>query len=544
MSKKKRLKPINKIQREILRTLLILVSIMTILIAAISIIVNVRSESKRVDQNLQNIAQAVARSEVVKAELSKPAGDEADSVARMYLYALQKSLSNIDVVSVVDKNNIRRYHTNDELTDTVYDGTMPDFSNVENGFYVTSDTGPSGSQRRAYAAIYDDDGNYLGFVLAVMLNSNLHKIAANAVLLHLSCALAVILCAFALSKSLSEKIKKLLLGYEPDTFSAMFSVRDNILESLEEGVLAVDTRSNVIYANKAAKKILCIESKNPEGSNISDVTKEINFSKTLEGQKSFGISIKTDRNVDIIADKIPVTEQDNVVVGALCILRDRTEYTKMMEDLSGVRYMVDSMRANNHDFVNKLHVILGLLQMGNVTQACEYITHVTTIEQSVIHTVMKKIEDPSVAALIIGKYSRAAELNIDFKLKSSSVLKRSDIDLPSGDLVTIIGNLLDNAMDSMNEKGQEPKELSLGIFTTPHAMLISVDDTGTGMTPEQQEKIFTKGVTTKGENHGTGLFVVSELVSKHSGSISVESEIGEGTSFTVTLTEKGEEENV
>lgn len=540
----KKARPIKKIQQEILRTLMILVSIMTILIAIISIIVNVKSESKRIDQNLENIAQAIARSQIVQEELSSDNAQLSTSAMQPYLESLKESLTNIDVISVIDTEGIRRYHSNHELINSVYDGTNPKFQNHKNSIYVTSDVGPSGSQRRAYAAIYDKNGNYLGFVLAVMLNQHIHRTILNTVAVHLVCAVAVIFFAVILSKHLSVKIKRLLLGYEPDTFSAMFSVRENILESLEEGILAVDKDEKIIFINKAAKNILHIQADKIEGCKINEISPVLSIKRTLaSGEKYLGISVHPRQDTDVLVDQIPVKEQ-NTIVGALCILRDRTEYTKIMEDLSGVRYMVESMRANNHDFINKLHVILGLIQMGNVKEASEYIMHITSIQQTLIHNIMKNIEDPSVAALLIGKYARAAELNIRFTLKSGSKLSRNDISLMSGDLVTIIGNLLDNAMDSMNQITNLTKELSVGIFTEPHAILISVDDTGKGISPENQKRIFENGFSTKGNGRGTGLFVVNNLIKKYGGTISVESESDAGTSFTVTLTDEGENKNV
>lgn len=540
----KKARPIKKIQQEILRTLMILVSIMTILIAVISIIVNVKSESKRIDQNLENIAQAIARSQIVQEELSSDHTQESSSAMQPYLESLKESLTNIDVISVVDMDGIRRYHSNHELINSVYDGTIPVFQNHENPIYVTSDVGPSGSQRRAYAAIYDENGNCFGFVLAVMLNQHIHRTIFNTVAVHLFCAVAVIFCAVMLSKHLSGKIKRLLLGYEPDTFSAMFRVRENILESLDEGILAVDTEEKIIFISKAAKNILHIQTEAIEGCRIHEISPVLSVKRTLAfGEKISGISIHPRQDTDVLVDQIPVMEQ-GTIVGALCILRDRTEYTKMMEDLSGVRYMVESMRANNHDFINKLHVILGMIQMGNVKEASEYIMHITSIQQTLIHNIMKNIEDPSVAALLIGKYARAAELNIRFVLKSKSKLSRNEISLMSGDLVTIIGNLLDNAMDSMNQNTDLPKELSVGIFTEPHAMLISVDDTGKGISSENQKRIFENGFSTKGEGRGTGLFIVHNLIKKYGGTISVESEPDAGTSFTVTLTDERGNKNV
>lgn len=529
----KKTRRIKKIQREIFRTLMILVSVMTVLIAAVSIAVNVRSESEHIDQNLENTAYAAARSQGARDALS---GNGAES--ERSLKSLEDSLTNIDVISVVGADGIRRYHSNRELIGTIYDGTLPSFE-TNGDLYVTSDIGPSGSQRRAYAAIYDGDGNYLGFVLAVMLNRNIHRVVLNTIAVHLLCAAAVILCAAALSCRLSGKIKSLLLGYEPDIFSAMFRVRDNILESLEEGLIATDAEERVIFINKAARRILCLRGENPDWGEITVLSPALSVKRAIEtGERCLGLSVHPAPNTDVLADILPVTEQ-GTVVGALCILRDRTEYTRIMEDLSGVNYLVESMRANNHDFINKLHVILGLIQMGSVKEASEYIANITSIRQTVIHNIMKNIEDPSVAALLIGKYARAAELNIRFTLKSGSRLSRSDISLMSGDLVTIIGNLLDNAMDAMNSRTELPKELSIGIFTEPHAMLISVDDTGPGIAPENRELIFKDGFSTKGKNRGTGLYVVSALVEKYGGTILADSEEGVGTSFTVTLTDAG-----
>lgn len=540
--KKVKSRPIKKIQQDILRTLIILASIMAILIAGISIAVNIRSENRRLDQNLENMAQAIAQSQVVRDEFSEKGNG--DYLVKDYIDALEKSLANIDVISVVGKDNIRRYHTNEKLIGVEYDGTIPDFKNGERIRYVTSDTGPSGSQRRAYAAIYDENGEYAGFVIAVMLNQKINRIILNTVLIHAVCAIAVIFIAVILSKHLSRKIKHLLLGYEPDTFSAMFSIRDNILESLEEGILAVGVDEKIIYINNAAKSMLNIKSENPQRCRISEISPELSVKNTLlSGEKYFSISLHPFQGADILADLVPVMEQNNII-GALCILRDRTEFTKLMEDLSGVKYMVESMRANNHDFINKLHVILGLIQMGNTAEASEYITHITSIQQKVLHNIMKNIEDPSVAALLIGKYSRAAELNIHFTLENGSRLSRNDILLPSGDLVTIIGNLLDNAMDSMNEKDALPKDLSIGIFTQPNAMLICVDDTGMGIDKEKQTEIFKNGFSTKGENRGTGLYIVNNLIQKYNGTISVESEPEVGTSFIVTLTNERNKKNV
>ena len=208
-----------------------------------------------------------------------------------------------------------------------------------------------------------------------------------------------------------------------------------------------------------------------------------------------------------------------------------------MEDLSGTRYLVDSMRANNHDFTNKLHVILGLIQMEMYDQATAYIQNITMVQRKNISNIMNAIHDPAVAALLIGKLARASELNVKFILREGCYYSPSDMKLPSEMLITVIGNLLNNAFESMNLEDQfeKEKELLFGIYSRPGAVLITVDDTGSGIAEKDIPHIFENGYSTKGENRGTGLYQVKTMVENYGGSITIESQEGIGTSFSLSF---------
>lgn len=514
-------KPTVKIQELIFTTMLMMASLLIVLIAAISITVNVRSEQKSIDENLKNVASAIAGSEFVREEILNENNDNDEP--NLYLNNLKKYLSNVDVISVISSSGMRCYHTNQSLIGTTYDGTNPDFSNGD--IYTSSDVGPSGSQRRAYAAVYDSDGEYIGFVLVVLLNQNIYRIVGKTISIHLLAAVVIIvICAF-LSNSLSKKIKDRLHGYEPDTISSMFSIRDTVIESLNEGVIAIGKNKEILFINSTAKAIL------HDVKNLSDkhITTVLNT-----GEDILGISTKSDDGTDAIINYYPIKENGNTV-GVLSVLADRTEYTKMMEDLTGVNYLVDSMRANNHDFTNKLHVILGLIQMENYDKACEYISDVTMTKQVQLSNIMRSISEPAIAALLIGKQARAAELDIAFSLENGSKLEKNSLNIPMGDLITIIGNLIENSMDAINTSNCEVKNIIVGIFGEGDSLLIKVDDSGPGISDELLPVLFDKGVTTKGENRGTGLFVIKKLVDKLGGTITVESEIGEGTLISIWL---------
>ena len=531
-NKKNEKTTLGNIQKMSFRFQIILIVTLALFLGVAGSLINVQFETKRRDQNLQNVAEAIAQSP----RLGEKSSDAVNSaVLTEYLDSLRDTLEDIDVISVVNTDSVRLYHSNHELIGSIYDGTLPNFRENSQGYYATTDNGPSGMQRRAYAAIYDEDGNYTGFVMAIMLMENIKTEIVQIILIFTLITIVAILMELLISAELSGKIKKSLLGYEPDVFTSMFRMRDNILESLDEGIVAVNNNGEVQFANKSAVKILTSDGREDEliGKNISDLTEDVPALNLLCGPDT-KVSVSSGDD-NILIDTIPVKEDDDVV-GAIGILHDRKEYTKLMEDLTGTRYLVDSMRANNHDFTNKLHVILGLIQMEMYSEATSYIQNITMVQRETISKVMNCINEPAVAALLIGKIARASELNVRFILREGCYYSPADIHLPSELLVTVIGNLIDNAFEAMNSMSYDgQKELLFGMFSKPGALLITTDDTGTGIAEEHIEHIFENGFSTKGAGRGTGLYQVKTITENAGGSINVESQEGVGTSFTVSF---------
>ena len=502
------------IQQSFFRVQMVLIISLALFLGIAGTLINIHFERQKRDQNLQNVAEAIAQSPILTEQ-------QIDTIILTeYLDSLRDTLDNIDVISVVDSNHVRLYHSNHELINSTYDGTIPEFDDDSEGYYATNDNGPSGMQRRAYAAIYNKDGNYIGFVMAIMLMQNIYKETWQTAFVFMLITIAAILMELLISRELSSTIKKSLMGYEPDVFSAMYRIRDNILESLDEGIIAIDNEGNVQFVNGAAEGMLNqIES---------------GLATRIVGENINNLQLGSET---LLIDRMPIKEKE-ICVGEIAILHDRAEYTKLMEDLTGTRYLVDSMRANNHDFTNKLHVILGLIQMEMYDEAVSYIENITIVQRSTISKIMNAVQEPAVAALLIGKTARASELNIKFVLREGCFYSNADMQLPSELLVTIIGNLIENAFEAMNDTMDYDvqKELIFGIYSRPGAVLITTDDTGVGISEENLQRIFENGFSTKGEGRGTGLYQVKEMVERYGGMISVESQEGVGSSFTVSFT--------
>ena len=527
---------IHQIQKRIFTTQFILILLLAIVLGGAGIIINVTFETQKRDRNLQNISQTIATSPL----LDDMANGTNGEYLTEYFDSLQKSLGDVDAISIVSADNVRLYHSNHALIGTAYDGTIPVFE--DNDFYAEDNNGPSGKQRRAYAAIYDENGDYAGFVITVTLQESIQKETFQTLLIFSLITVVAVLMEVIISAELSENIKKKLHGYEPDVFSAMYQVRDNILESLAEGVVAIDKNGTVQFINTSAMKMLGCKKLSAEkdivGQPLQKICDPTVFENTLTvGEKEFGVHESRLENTNLLIDRIPI-KKESEIIGAVGILHNREEYIKLMEDLAGTRYLVDSMRANNHDFTNKLHVILGLLQMEMYDKASAYIENITIVQRETISKIMSAITEPAVAALLIGKSARASELNVKFILEEGSVFSKSDYPIPTETLITMIGNLIDNAFDAMNEASTDynkSKELLFGIYSGQGSLLITATDTGVGIRQEDMHKVFLKGYSTKGDGRGTGLYQVKQMVENLGGEITLVSQFGVGTTVTVSF---------
>jgi len=284
--------------------------------------------------------------------------------------------------------------------------------------------------------------------------------------------------------------------------------------------------------------MLHIQEKNPTGKQLEEIYPASKLGNLLKtGKKEFNVQMKSLKNDYVISDRMPITDKGKII-GAVAVFKNRTEVVKLAENLTGVKHLVESMRANNHDFINKLHVILGLIQMQKYDEAVEYIMNVSMVQKEIISGIIHNIEIPSVAALLIGKFARAAELGISFILDNKSSLKESDTNIPSDVFITVLGNLIENAMDSLNTTTPANKKISVSI-KSGNGIEITVSDNGSGIKKTNLKKIFKDGFSTKNNSRGTGLFVVKNLVKTYNGKITVTSEPNCETKFIVKFKKEG-----
>lgn len=520
------------IRQEILRLSMAIAAVTVALSMVGTLVYALFQFRKALDENLLNSARVVAQAPTVVDALKRSQSNEE------LLNYLDESISrvkDIDFIIVADVHGKQIYYPNHKYIGRKYEGH--DQKRILKGerSYASDDTDITGAGRCAYAAVQTKDGSLVGFVVVgVYMRIYSHDILMI-LLRYLLLAALVSVIGTLLSTKFSNKIKQSLQGYEPAALVSLYRQREEILEALEEGVMAIDMNDRILFINRAAAHLLNIDQQNAFGRYLRDIYPSFTLERVARtGKAEYNVNVKSKKDVYILSDRMPL-EENNQIIGAVAIFRDRTEMTKLAEDLTGVRHMVEAMRGYTHEFMNKLHVTLGLLELGDYQRAEDYILAITNTQRQAVGLIMNRIEEPSVAALLVGKTSRCAELGIRLTLDPGSHLGKEEHFLPPDAYITILGNLIDNATDALGRSAGRQKEISVTAREEESSLLLCVEDTGPGIPKELTDQIFKKGFSTKGLGRGTGLALVKEVVEIYSGEIRVESDPGIGTAFFVTF---------
>ena len=526
------------VHQQLSRMNLALVIATALLALAGTLGITLRLEYHGIDGNLISSAQIIAQ----LPETSKMVvGESTSEWLETYLDQTITVTEDVDLILLVDAAGIIRYAPDRRHVGQDYIGNA--CQRVLTGeSFVSREDSMEEAERCAFVPIMDGGSAPVGFV-AVGIHSRNVAVLMSTTMLQFLVVTAVAGCLGLLfSRRASGRIKEQLMGYEPDDFRRLFHRQEVVLESLEEGVVAIDQEAKVIYLNSAAARMLGLENKKSAiGHTMRELGRASNLRRILRtGQVEYNVAVEGRPGERILSDRMPIC-RDGKVVGAVAIFRSRTEVTRLAEDLTGVQHMVEAMRAYTHEFMNKLHVIHGLLQMEKYDMAKEYIMEVTQVQQKAMSRIINLISDPTAAALLVGKTSRAAELGIRLTLDPKSRFSGNDKFLPSAAFVTILGNLINNALDSLNRMGHSPKEITVSIREEEHDLLLCVEDTGPGIDQMILPHIFEQGFSTKGAERGTGLPLVRELVEIYHGEIRVESGRGVGAVFYVSFHEDREE---
>ncbi|ARU60728.1 histidine kinase [Tumebacillus avium] len=402
---------------------------------------------------------------------------------------------------------------------------------------ISEAVGSLGPSLRGKAPIFDERGKVIGIVSVGFLQADIeHRLEPDRQKLAWVIMLGL-LAGIIGAVTIAGSVKRAIFGLEPAEIGRLYREQEAVLESVREGIFAVNRQGFVTMANHAAKKMLGLSPDSDLiGSYSRDVQKGWRLLKVMEsGVAEYDREMIVGDEV-VMVNRIPVKSAKGDVIGAVASFRSKSDWYKVNEELSQVKRYAESLRAQTHEFSNKLYMISGLIQLESYQEAMEIITRESDVHQNLVHFIMRYVPDPMIGGLLIGKFNRANELKVQLDIDKESTF----VDLPQGldrsHLVTILGNLIDNAMEAVLQADGD-KQVHVFLTDLGADLILEVEDTGPGVPEADVERIFEVGYSTKGaeEHRGFGLALVKKAVEQLGGYLTYSATQPTGSIFTVAI---------
>jgi two-component system, CitB family, sensor histidine kinase DctS len=438
-------------------------------------------------------------------------------------------VNDVDYIVIMDMNGIRWTHPSPSVIGTPSRG-MDERSSYAEHTYLSKAKGQQGTALRAFVPVMDANHEQIGVVLVGKLLPKISEIVAQMRGEAYVVALFTLLFGVWGSWLLAIHIKRQMFNLEPSAIARLLVERTATFQAMHEGIVAIDSRENVTIFNEKAKEMLKV-SEDLIGKPIQAALPESRLHETLQRNEPVYNETLLIGSVPIVSNRVPITVRGKVV-GAVAILQDRTEVTKMAEELTGVQAFVEALRVQSHEYKNKLHTISGLLQLDDKQKAMEYVFQITQQQEELSRFVNKRIHSDSITGLLLGKISRGKELGIHVKLDEMSWMETLPETLDTHDMVVVLGNLLENSFEAL-QKQEGNKEVYLSIEQDNEVCSLLIEDNGCGMNASMKERMLERGYSTKGEGRGIGMYLVGNVLKKGDGRMKIESSEGGGTSIMI-----------
>jgi sensor histidine kinase regulating citrate/malate metabolism len=392
--------------------------------------------------------------------------------------------------------------------------------------------GTLGPSLRATGPVVDRDGRVVALVSAGITLDKVGADLGRALPGIVGTALATLAVGTTGSWLISRRLRRQTRGLGAPALARMLDYYNAVLHAVREGLLLLDRDRRVQLINDEARRLLALDGE-PTGRHVSELGLAPELAETLAGQQQTVDEVHVSGGRVLVVNQAPTRPTGSVVT-----LRDHTELQALTGELDSVRAFAESLRAQAHEAANRLHTTVSLVELGRGQDAIDFATAELASAQRLTDRVIDAVEEPVLAALLLGKIATAHERGVLLEIDPGTAVGATGI--PGCDLVTIVGNLLDNAIDAALA-GDPPREVQFAAWVDDDRLEIRVEDSGPGLTEDQVPQVFERGWTTKegvdaparGLGRGLGLALVAQAVRRHGGTVDVRP--GPGAHFTVSL---------
>jgi two-component system CitB family sensor kinase len=473
------------------------------------------------------IAQSVADSPAILTALAGGPTVQAVSAA-LQPYAEDVRLdTSTDFVVIMGLDRIRYTHPN---PDNIGKAFIGDLGGAPEGEVFTQEaTGTLGPSMRAVVPVFDGDEVVALVSVGIKVDAIDRQLRDDLLPIGLA-ALAVLGVGLLGAWLVSRRLRRQTHGMGELEITRMYEYYSAVLHAVREGLLLLDEDGRVQLVNDEARRLLDLPD-DVIGRRLDGLGLAPGLVAAAQGRTAAPDDIYLAGERALVVSSAPASWGGREV-GAVVTLRDHTELRSVTGELDVVRGLTESLRAQTHEAANRLHTVVSLIEMGRPEQAVEFATEELQVGQRLTDRVVDAVGDPIVAALLLGKSAEAAERGIELDIDG----ELAEGDLPARDLVTVLGNLLDNAFDAVT--GRDERRVLVRLTTDDGATSVSVGDSGAGLTGADAAQALQRGWTTKATGatgRGVGLALVNQVARRHGGEVRIDTSPLGGAELTVVL---------
>jgi len=424
--------------------------------------------------------------------------------------------TDIAFITIMAPDRTRFTHTDPTQIGGKYIGTIEPALRGET--FTEVYTGTLGPSIRAVAPVRDGTGRIVGLVSAGILQQSLADRWRSQVPTIVAVSLGALAIALVGVWAIRRRLLRQTHGLRPDELRVMYEHHDAILHSVSEGLIVLD-RNGVALANDEARRLLALP---PGPVDRSDLPE---FLRTYNPGARDEVHVTQDRV--LVVNRSPVTDKRtrDTRPSEVVTIRDRTELQGALGELSSLKVLTDTLRSQAHEAANKLHTIVTMVEMGRADEAVTFATNELELSQQLVDRLSSAVGEPALVALLLGKTAQADERGIELTVTEETHMPSNadDLALSGQEMVTVLGNLIDNAMDACD---REDPWVEVTVSQEDGTLLIRVADSGPGMDARTFEKAMQRGYSTKSgtdtEAHGLGLALVAQVVKRHNGTLTAD----------------------
>ena len=413
---------------------------------------------------------------------------------------------------------------------------------LEGKSITTIRKGGLGVSLRSKAPIFDTSGRVVGIVSVGYLTSYLDSITLTKVINIFIAAVLLLIALFIFSWYFTRSIKKQIFSLEPREIGLLVRQQKAMMESIYEGVIVIDRHRRIEVINHAARSLLGLSqpARLLRGQSIDSVIAPQPFFASGEMlENDTHDELCRFNQLTVLASRVRIMLEESLQ-GWVITFRDRDEINSLSAQLSQVKRYVDNLRIMRHEQLNRMTTLSGLLHMGHYDEAIRYIQAQSEHAQELLDFISSRFSSPTLCGLLLGKAARAREKGVALSFDPACQLDRPLPSLIESELISIIGNLLDNAIEATQraELPHEPVEVLIQL--NARELMIEVADRGIGIDPAIRDHIFERGITTKTRgDHGIGLYLIEHYVTQAGGTIEVADNSPRGAIFTLFIPADG-----